>query len=120
VATVSGPESGVGAAYSWTGAMIGAGSMTIEEVIPNEFIKSKLSFTAPQEMSSDVIWKLEPTAAGTKATWINKGGLTYPVQRYMGLMMDKMMGRSFEQGLASLKELIGARPIIEAEPMLDE
>ncbi|MCK5738874.1 SRPBCC family protein [bacterium] len=120
VATVSGQETGVGAQYSWTGAMIGVGKMTIEEVIPNEFIKSKLIFTAPQEMSSDVIWKLEPTDTGTKATWINRGELVYPVQRYMGLMMDKMMGSSFEHGLASLKILMEARPVIEAEPMLVE
>ena len=34
-----------------------------------------------------------------------EGELGYPISRYMGLMMDGMLGKDFEQGLASLKEL---------------
>lgn len=107
--TYAGPDSGVGASYSWKGETIGSGTMTIEEVVENESIKSKLEFTEPRMSASMVCWKLESTANGTKATWTNRGKLGYPIERFFGLMLDGMLGPDFEKGLQSLKKVIEAK-----------
>ena len=50
--------------------------------------------------------KLEPEGAGTKVTWSFAGEAgRNPMMRYMGLMMDGMVGQDFEVGLANLKVL---------------
>ena len=39
-----------------------------------------------------------------KVTWFNQGDLGWnPVSRYFGLLMDKMMGPDFEEGLENLR-----------------
>lgn len=102
----SGPDSGVGATYSWKGKIIGSGKMTIIEIQENETIKYNLEFFEPQPMASKISWELEPTATGTRAIWTNYGTLSYPVERFMGLMLDGMLGPDFERGLNNLKNLL--------------
>ena len=52
---------------------------------------------------------LEQAGDRIKVTWSNEGDLGgNPVNRYFGLMMDKMIGPDFEEGLAKLKEIAEA------------
>lgn len=102
----AGPDSGVGATYSWSGKIIGSGKMTIVEIEENKSIKCNLEFFEPQPMASKICWKLDPTAAGTHVTWTNHGTLSYPVERFFGLMLDGMLGPDFERGLNNLKNLL--------------
>lgn len=107
---ISGTQKEVGASWKWEGDTVGTGSLTIEKIEPNKTIQSKLAFIAPYQSQASDNWTFEPTANGTKATWHNTGELPYPVMRYMGLMMESMLGPQFEQGLRDLKAQCEAQP----------
>jgi len=103
---IGGDSTGVGAQWSWDGEIVGAGFERVEEVVPFESIDAILQFTRPQEMASDINWDFEPISEGTKVTWTISGKLRYPIERYIGLMMDRFLGKDFEHGLESLKVLL--------------
>jgi len=100
----------VGSGYTWKGEIIGEGEIEILEFVPNELIKSKIRFIEPQSMESDVIWTFKPTEKGTEITWAFEGGLSYPVEKWYGLFMDKWMGPNFEKGLNNFKTLVEKLP----------
>lgn len=103
-----GPNAGVGAGYHWKGNNeIGEGSMKITSSTPNREVLIALEFLAPFRASNVATFTLAPVAGGTKVTWAMDG--PNPVMsRVMCLVMDmdKMIGGQFEQGLATLKEMV--------------
>jgi ribosome-associated toxin RatA of RatAB toxin-antitoxin module len=104
--TVSENSSGVGANWSWEGEEIGTGSLTIEKAEEYKSIETKLVFTAPRQDEGIGFWTFEETDGKTKVTWAMEGELGYPIGRFMGLMMEGMLGESFEQGLNNIKEIV--------------
>ena len=100
----------IGSGYSWKGEIIGEGKITIQEFKPNELIKSKIKFISPQSMESDIIWTFDDTESGTNITWALEGSLSYPMEKWFGLFMDKSLGPQFEKGLNNFKSLIGKLP----------
>jgi len=100
----------IGSGYTWKGEIIGEGKITILEFIPNELIKSKIEFIEPQSMESDVIWSFIETDNGTLITWAFEGSLSYPIEKWSGLFMDKFMGPQFEKGLSNFKKLVESLP----------
>jgi len=103
--TFTGEAGTVGSKWNWEGKVIGTGSLTVEEIVPNQSIRSKMVSVAPQPWAATDNWKFEPTAAGTKVTWMIEGDLGYPVERVFGLFMESMLGPTFEKGLANLKKV---------------
>ena len=103
--TFSGEAGTVGSKWNWEGKIIGTGSLTIEDLVPNQAIRSKMVSVAPQPWAATDNWKFEPVAAGTKVTWRIEGQLGYPVERVVGLFMESMLGPTFEKGLANLKKV---------------
>jgi hypothetical protein len=103
--TMSGPESGVGAAYAWEGnSKAGAGRMEITESTPSSNVKIKLDFTKPFEGHDAAEFTLLPEGDATKVTW----AMTGPSPMMMKVMqvfmnMDKEIGAQFEDGLGTLK-----------------
>lgn len=100
----------IGSGYSWKGDIIGEGRITIVEVIPNERINSKIEFIAPQSMESDVIWTFQESDHNTIITWAFEGTLSYPVEKWFGLFMNKSLGTQFERGLFNFKRLVEGKP----------
>ena len=100
----------IGSGYSWKGEVLGEGTITIKEFIPNELIKSKIVFIAPQSMESDVLWNFMETDEGTKIVWAFEGTLSYPIEKWFGLFMDKSLGTPFEKGLSNFKSLTESLP----------
>jgi effector-binding domain-containing protein len=103
--TLEGPESGVGAKQSWVGdpKKVGSGSEIITESVPYDRVTVALDFGAQGKATSG--FTLASEGDDTRVVWgmdadMGKG----PVGRYFGLMMDRMAGKDFEKGLASLKE----------------
>ena len=94
---------GKGASSSWTSKDMGNGTQTIEESVPNQAITVGLDFGKMGTAKSH--WTFVPEGEGIKVTQDITGdqGMN-PVKRWMGLMMDKLMGSYFEKGLASLKQ----------------
>ncbi len=102
----SGPQSGAGAQWKWHSKSEGDDEMTLTSVEPDRRIGYQLFFpdfnsTAVGAMTFDPI-----SPKVTRVTWTNEGELgNNPMMRWMGLMMDKMVGDDFAAGLANLKTL---------------
>jgi len=103
--TYSGAASGVGAKWSWQSKTEGNGQMEFIAAIPNERIDYTLAF--PEfGMNSRGQLLLVPEGGGTRVTWTNEGDMGgSPINRYFGLLMDRMVGPDFEGGLTNLKGL---------------
>lgn len=101
----AGPESGIGAKWSWESKSEGSGEMEFTSAEPNKLLSYRLLFKDFNTTSAGTL-TLEPDGANTKVTWsfVGEAG-NNPMMRYMGLMMDGMIGKDFEAGLANLKAL---------------
>lgn len=100
-----GPESGVGAVSEWKSKSQGDGRMTIVEAEAGKRVKFELFFPDFGTTSYGTL-QFDAADGGTKVTWSMDGDMgKNPVNRWMGLMMDKMVGPDFETGLKNLKAL---------------
>ncbi|SFW74316.1 SRPBCC family protein [Chitinophaga sancti] len=100
-------ESGVGAAYSWESEnrQIGKGAMMITNSRQDEFIATDMHFM--EQRLAKATFKLEPVAGGTTVTWTMTAELGHnPFKKFMGLLMDKWVGKDFEKGLANLEAVL--------------
>lgn len=99
----------VGATHSWDGnKQVGAGRMTITAVEPDRSIELKLDFIRPFPATNKVIWRIEDEGKERRVVWIMEGANEKLIVRVMVLFMnmEKMIGKDFDDGLASLKELV--------------
>jgi hypothetical protein len=77
--------------------------MEITEVTPQK-VTIKLDFLKPFEAHSFVDFLLEPKGESTQVTWVMRGQNPFMAKVMQVFMsMDKMVGKDFEAGLASLK-----------------
>ena len=104
-----GPESGVGSRSSWEGPRMGKGRVSVTAVRPDREIEMKLEMLAPMEGTNRVLFTLAPADRATAVTWHMEGRNGF-VGKAFSLFgdMDAMVGGPFEQGLASLKQLVEA------------
>ena len=103
--TYGGPASGLGATYGWDGkGKAGAGQMEIVKAVAPSELDITLTFTKPFEAHNRAIFTLAPEGDGTRVTWAMEGPapLMFKVMSLV-VNMDKLVGRDFETGLASLK-----------------
>jgi effector-binding domain-containing protein/uncharacterized protein YndB with AHSA1/START domain len=115
VYTREGPPVGVGAKQSWRSEQpsVGSGSQEIVEVVPFERIRMRLVFEGFNS-ENHASFILSPEGEGTRVVWDYEtrfhGDL---MSRYFGLMLDRMLGPSYERGLAAF------RPLAESLPKRD-
>lgn len=103
----SGPEFGKGAKSEWSSdhAMVGNGSQEIVRSVPNELIRTLLDFG--DEGLAEGYFKLVRVDAGTRVVWGFESDMgNSPVARYVGLMMDRLVGADFTKGLDRLKSVV--------------
>lgn len=109
--TYAGPESGVGATTTWDGNKdVGAGTMTIVESKPNEYIKINLDFTKPMKNTSTTEFTFKDAGNNqTQVVWNMIGNRNF-IAKAMSLVIDceKMVGEQFEKGLNSIKSIAEA------------
>lgn len=102
----AGPESGVDAVYSWTGKSSGNGTLKIIAAEPAKSVGYALDFENGKHVSTGAL-SIEPQTDGVLVRWHNTGELgANPVNRIFGLLMDRMMGPDFEEGLRKLKQRV--------------
>ncbi len=104
----SGADSGKGAVYAWQGNKeIGQGRMEIIESTPSSIVVIKIDFIKPFEAHNTIEFTLERQGDAAKVTQAMYGPSPF-VSRLVGLFcsMDKMVGKKFEEGLASLKMIV--------------
>lgn len=110
--TYGGTHNSVGATYTWVGNdKAGAGDMTIASLEPGKRVEIDLHFVKPFEDRSKTRFKFEPEGQGTKVTWAMDGNHNF-ISKAMCLFMDmdKMIGKDFENGLDSMKQVSEAAP----------
>jgi hypothetical protein len=103
--TFSGPASGLGAVYEWTGnSDVGSGRMEITAPTPPSKVEIKLDFLTPFEGHDLTVFSLVPEGDQTKVTWTMSGPNLF-ISKLMGLFvsMDHMIGKDFEKGLSQMK-----------------
>ena len=108
--TYEGPRDGTGAVYSWEGNKdVGAGRMTITESKPAELILIRVEFFRPFAATNHAEFTFVPQGNQTVVSWSMTGNKAF-IMKVFGLFMsmDKMIGGSFEQGLAQLKGIVEA------------
>ncbi len=109
--TYSGPESGPGASYSWSGnRKAGHGQMTILETFEPSSITVDLRFDKPFKARNDMSFNIEEEGSGSTVHWVMSGRKTFTT-RVMGVFksMDALVGPDFEKGLAQLKAVAERR-----------
>jgi Polyketide cyclase / dehydrase and lipid transport len=103
--TYTGPESGVGAAYAWSGnRKAGRGSMTVVEATRPATVGVDVVFEKPFPSRSRSTFTLQPDGGATEVTWTMTGTKTL-MSKVMGIFvsMDKLIGPDVERGLAKLR-----------------
>lgn len=106
----SGAASGKGAAYAWEGnPKVGSGRMEILESSPPSRLIIKLDFLKPFEAHNQAEFSFTAEGGSTRVTWAMTGPQAFPM-KVMGLFMnmDRMVGKDFEKGLTSIKEIAEA------------
>ncbi|WP_026911610.1 SRPBCC family protein [Patulibacter minatonensis] len=103
--TYSGPASGVGAVYEWSGnRKAGAGRMEILGSTPSSIVTISLRFLKPFKAHNTAVFALAETGAGTEVRWTMSGPQGVFGRVFSTLFrMDKVVGGDFEKGLAALK-----------------
>ena len=104
----SGPESGVGASYSWSGnRKAGSGSMQILEAEEPNSIRIRLVFLKPFRAVNPTGFTFEPDHGGTRVTWAMTGENKGVAALFAKVVdMDKLVGKDFEKGLANLAKAV--------------
>jgi hypothetical protein len=103
--TFSGAPKDVGAVYAWEGDdKVGAGRMEITSLTQPTNVGIKLDFLRPFESHCVTDFTLAGSGDTTTVTWTMSGPSDF-MTKLMGLAvsMDKMIGKDFEAGLASMK-----------------
>jgi hypothetical protein len=103
-----GTFAGPGAIYTWSGNdQVGKGKMTIVDAKLYESIQIQLEFLEPWPATNTTLFTFEPTPDGSiTVRWAMEGTNTF-LGKAMSLVMDMdaMIGKDFEQGLATMKTL---------------
>ena len=105
--TLSGADSGIGAAYAWEGnSKAGKGRMEITASVPSSQVSLKLDFEKPFRANNIVDFSLSPSGDATTVTWAMRGARPF-IAKLMGLFMDfdNLIGKDFEAGLDNLRRL---------------
>jgi hypothetical protein len=104
----SGPQAGKDTHYKWVGnKQTGEGAMTIVESRPSELIRLRLEFIRPFAATNMVDFTFNQQVENqTLVTWTMEGRNNFMMKAFTLFMnMDKMVGKDFEKGLASLKSV---------------
>lgn len=102
----NGTPATVGHSYEWNGEESGNGTMTITNLEANKMVDIDLHFIKPMESKADTKFTLTPETDGTKITWHMTGVCDGIISKWFGVMMDGMIGKDFESGLANLKNKV--------------
>jgi hypothetical protein len=110
--TYEGPNSGVGARYSWDGNnKAGAGVSTITESHPNELVRMRLEFLRPFKATNIAEFTFQPQGDQTAVTWSMSGKNNFMAKAFhMIVNCDNMIGKEFDEGLANMKRLVEQAP----------
>ena len=93
-----------GSSYNWKGnSKVREGSLTILDIVPNKQVDFELDFGFKNKSYTSLI--MDEIDGKIKVTWSMDSNMgNNPTSRYMGLFMDKFVGKDYEQGLENLRK----------------
>jgi len=103
----TGPAMGKGAGMAWQSEeqSVGSGTWQIVDAVENKSLSVEMDFNEQGTASS--FFRLDPKDSKTQVTWgFDTDAGMNPLMRWVGLLMDKMVGSEYEKGLAELKVLM--------------
>jgi len=103
----SGPEQGVGSRMTWQSgsAQAGYGAQEIVASEPTQRVEMRLEFGDKGGGTASFV--LEPQGGSTLLRWRFRTEFGWDLfNRYVGLMLDSLIGTSYEKGLKALKTRI--------------
>ena len=106
--TFDGASAGKGAMFAWDGnKKVGAGRMTVLESQSPGLIRINLEFLRPFKATSTTEFTFKSEGNGTVVAWSMFVKNNF-LSKAFGLFTncDKMVGKDFEKGLASLKSIV--------------
>ncbi len=107
VVTYDKQVAGVNAHRSWKSEEMGDGNMTIVKSDPAKGVEYDIAIDGFSPFKGE--FSFEQVDGGTKVTWRDWGNMgNNPLHRWMALLMESMMGSTFETGLADLKRTVEA------------
>ena len=111
----SGPEYGVGSHMAWQGNdEVGSGQQTIIESTPHELVKAELYFDGQGDDPAWASYVIKDLGDSSEISWVFDVDFEGSVMgRYFGMMMDRMLGPSYEEGLSNLKSLVESKPVYD-------
>ena len=98
--------SGKGASYSWKSddKNVGNGKLTITRIVPYDTIDVEMNFM--EQGVSFGGYYLKKVDSTVHLTWWMKADMgNNPIGRWMGLFMNRLVGKDFEKGLDSIKNI---------------
>jgi len=107
----SGPDRGVGSRMAWQSGdgRVGHGSQQITASIPTERVEMQLEFGDKGDGTAAFL--LEPEGDATRVRWQFRTQFGWDLfGRYVGLMLDSMIGAAYDRGLGTLKAQIEQSP----------
>jgi Polyketide cyclase / dehydrase and lipid transport/GyrI-like small molecule binding domain len=98
--------------YSWSGQIIGAGSLEHRMIFPHEKMEMRISFLRPFKSQAHIFWNFEAVeengVAATEVTWKMESALPLWLRPLRG-MMEHMIGSDFALGLYQLRGQLDAQ-----------
>ncbi|UXP31065.1 SRPBCC family protein [Reichenbachiella agarivorans] len=116
--TFEGPAAGIGSKMNWASEHkeVGTGSQEIIETRFPSYVKTKMMFGG-FDAPSYATFILNEFEGNTEVKWVFETDYgSNPFFHYFSLFMDSMLGSTFEEGLANLKQTVESMPI-EAEEL---
>ena len=106
-----GPEQGIGSRMSWDSGheQVGHGSQEVIDSVPNQRVEMQLEFGDKGNGSATFL--LEPEGGSTRLRWQFRTDFGWDLfGRYIGLMLDSMIGTAYNKGLKELKARVEQTP----------
>ncbi|WP_299228866.1 SRPBCC family protein [uncultured Psychroserpens sp.] len=107
-----GTDGTVGFIAKWDGnKAVGTGEQEIINIVENDRVEARLRFFKPWKSESDAVTRVKDLGDGkTKVTWGFSGTNKVPANIFMMMYnVDKHVGKDFEEGLTSLKEILESK-----------
>lgn len=115
-------KEGAGAEYSWKSDHdeVGNGRIKIADVKSPSYVKCEMYFMDSDKPAYSEYF-ITPTPEGSQVKWTMDSDAGWnPMWRYMGLMMDKFVGKDYEQGLHNMDSVAQIAPVSsEADYKMD-
>ncbi|MCB1735657.1 MAG: SRPBCC family protein [Gammaproteobacteria bacterium] len=103
----TGPEQGVGSRMDWRSehAQVGGGTQEIVSSRTGQYVETRLDFGA--QGNGIASFTLNPDGRGTRVVWDFRTEFGWDLfGRWFGLLLDRFLGPSYEQGLNTLKQAV--------------